>query len=334
MRSTVESKEEKQVENTLRPHSFDEFFGQRSLIENLRVFISAAKKRNEALDHVLVYGPSGLGKTTIAHVIANELEQKLISISGPTIEKIGDMASILSSLEPGQVLFIDEIHRLPKVVEEFLYGAMEDYQISILIQHDKDSQNIVIDLPPFTIVGATTKVSSLSWPLRQRFGINFKFDFYKVEEIEQIIKRSTFVLGNKIDQESSHEIAIRSRGTPRIANRLLRRVRDFATDQGKNTITINITKDALQRIGVDQIGLDEMDLMYLTQLISRFNGGPVGLDTLASSFGEDPSTLEEICEPYLIGIGLINRTPRGREITLVGKEYFLKHHSERLSKQI
>ncbi len=334
MRSTVESKEEKQVENALRPHSFDEFFGQRSLIENLRVFISAAKKRNEALDHVLVYGPSGLGKTTIAHVIANELEQKLISISGPTIEKIGDMASILSSLEPGQVLFIDEIHRLPKVVEEFLYGAMEDYQISILIQHDKDSQNIVIDLPPFTIVGATTKVSSLSWPLRQRFGINFKFDFYKVEEIEQIIKRSTFVLGNKIDQESSHEIAIRSRGTPRIANRLLRRVRDFATNQGKNTITIDITKDALQRIGVDQIGLDETDLMYLTQLISRFNGGPVGLDTLASSFGEDPSTLEEICEPYLIGIGLINRTPRGREITLVGKEYFLKHHSERLSKQI
>ncbi len=334
MRSTVESKEEKQVENTLRPHSFDEFFGQHSLIENLRVFISAAKKRNEALDHVLVYGPSGLGKTTIAHVIANELEQKLISISGPTIEKIGDMASILSSLEPGQVLFIDEIHRLPKVVEEFLYGAMEDYQISILIQHDKDSQNIVIDLPPFTIVGATTKVSSLSWPLRQRFGINFKFDFYRVEEIEQITKRSTFVLGNKIDQESSHEIAIRSRGTPRIANRLLRRVRDFATDQGKYAITIDITKDALQRIGVDQIGLDEMDLMYLTQLISRFNGGPVGLDTLASSFGEDPSTLEEICEPYLIGIGLINRTPRGREITLVGKEYFLKHHSERLSKQI
>ncbi len=334
MRSTVESKEEKQVENTLRPHSFDEFFGQCSLKENLRVFISAAKKRNEALDHVLVYGPSGLGKTTIAHVIANELEQKLISISGPTIEKIGDMASILSSLEPGQVLFIDEIHRLPKVVEEFLYGAMEDYQISILIQHDKDSQNIVIDLPPFTIVGATTKVSSLSWPLRQRFGINFKFDFYKVEEIEQIIKRSTFVLGNKIDQESSHEIAIRSRGTPRIANRLLRRVRDFATNQGKNTITIDITKDALQRIGVDQIGLDEMDLMYLTQLISRFNGGPVGLDTLASSFGEDPSTLEEICEPYLIGIGLINRTPRGREITLIGKEYFLKHHSEILSKQI
>lgn len=334
MRSTVESKQEKQVENTLRPHSFDEFFGQHSLKENLRVFISAAKKRNEALDHVLVYGPSGLGKTTIAHVIANELGQKLISISGPTIEKIGDMASILSSLEPGQVLFIDEIHRLPKMVEEFLYGAMEDYQISILIQHDKDSQNIVIDLPPFTIVGATTKVSSLSWPLRQRFGINFKFDFYKVEEIEQIIKRSISVLGNKIDQESSHEIAIRSRGTPRIANRLLRRVRDFATDQGKNTITIDITKDALERIGVDQIGLDEMDLMYLTQLISRFRGGPVGLDTLASSFGEDPSTLEEICEPYLIGIGLINRTPRGREITLVGKEYFLKHHSQRLSKQI
>ena len=334
MRNTVENKEEKQVENTLRPHSFDEFYGQNSLKENLRVYINAAKKRQEALDHVLVYGPSGLGKTTIAHVIAKELGQKLVTVNGPTIEKIGDMASILSSLDPGDILFIDEVHRLPKVVEEFLYQAMEDFKINVLISHDKDSQNLGIDLPPFTVVAATTKVSSLSWPLRQRFGINFKFDFYKVEEIENIIKRSAQVLGNKIDAESAHEIAIRSRGTPRIANRLLRRVRDFSTNEGKKMITIRLTNDALKRIGVDQIGLDEIDVMYLSQLIYRFKGGPVGLETLASSFSEDPGTLEEISEPYLLSIGFINRTPRGREITPKGKDYFLKYHKDCVSKRI
>ena len=327
MRTTIEGNEDSIQDITLRPRFFKEFFGQVSLIENLKIFIVAAKKRNEALDHVLVYGPAGLGKTSIAYVIANELDHKFTSVSGPTIEKIGDMASILSSLEPGEILFIDEIHRLPKVVEEFLYSAMEDFKINVVISHDKDSENIAIDLPPFTVVGATTKISCLSWPLRQRFGIHLKFDFYKVEEIEQIVQRSSMVLGDKIETEAAHEIAIRSRGTPRIANRILRRVRDFYVCSNKKIITENLTIDALERIGIDPLGLDEMDTTYLYQLINRFKGGPVGIDTLASSFAEDPDTLEEICEPYLISLGFINRTPRGREITEKGKTYFLSHHS-------
>ncbi len=327
MRSSIENKEDDIADITLRPRFFHEFFGQVSLLENLKVFIGAAKKRNEALDHVLVYGPAGLGKTSIAYVIANELGHKLTCISGPTIEKIGDMASILSSLEPGQVLFIDEIHRIPKDVEEFLYGAMEDFRINILISHDKDSENLSIDLPPFTVVGATTKISCLSWPLRQRFGIPLKFDFYKVEELKQIITRSARVLGDKIDSQAAHEIAIRSRGTPRIANRILRRVRDFFIYADKKTITAPLTIDALKRIGIDEFGLDELDVNYLYHLINRFNGGPVGLDTLATTFGEDPGTLEECCEPYLISLGFINRTPRGREITAAGKAYFARYHA-------
>ena len=334
MVSTIEDIEEDIAEITLRPRFFHEYFGQSSLKENMMVFLGAAKKRGEALDHVLLYGPAGLGKTSLAYVIANELGRKITCISGPTIEKIGDMASILSSIEPGEVLFIDEIHRLPKVVEEYLYTAMEDFKINVLISHDKDSENISIDLPPFTVVGATTKISCLSWPLRQRFGIHFKFSFYKVEELTQIIKRSATVLGDKIDDESAYEIAIRSRGTPRIANRILRRVRDFSTNANKKLISIKITKNALERIGIDPIGLDEVDKVYLYQLINRFDGGPVGLDTLASSFSEDPDTLEEVCEPYLIKIGFINRTPRGREITSQGREYFLKHHSDMFEDQI
>lgn len=328
MRSTVENKEESLMEVNLRPHKFSEFFGQNSLKENLKVFIHAAKARNEALDHVLLNGPAGLGKTTLAYVIANELGQKITLVSGPTIEKIGDMASILTSLEPGEVLFIDEIHRLPKVVEEYLYTAMEDYQISVVYQRDKDSRNVLLKLPPFTVVGATTKMSLLSQPLRERFGILLKLDFYKVEELEQIVKRSAQVLGDKIDNVSAHEIAIRSRGTPRIANRIFRRVRDYSTFSGKKSISSKLTNDALQKLGIDQLGLDDLDIIYLHALIGRFKGGPVGIETLASSFGENPETLEEVCEPYLISIGFINRTRRGREITEKGKRYFKKYHSE------
>lgn len=327
MRNSLLTNEKSEDEIFLRPHNLKEFFGQSSLKEKLSVYLEAARMRNEALDHVLVYGPSGLGKTTIAHVIANELGHKITTISGPTIEKISDMASILSSLEPGEILFIDEVHRLPKVVEEFLYGAMEDFEISVLINHEKDSENISINLPPFTVVGATTKIGSLAWPLRQRFGIHLKFDFYKVEELEQILTRSAKVFGNTIDQESAHQIAVRSRGTPRIANRILRRVRDFVTCKKKTHISKSITNSSLSIIGIDSIGLDELDLIYLSTIINRFKGGPVGLDTLASCFGEDPGTLEDVCEPYLISIGFINRMPRGREITPKGKEYFLTHHS-------
>lgn len=330
MQSTLENKEEQMAENQLRPRNLKDFFGQISLMENLIVYIGAANKRKEALDHVLVYGPPGLGKTSLANVIANELGHRLICVSGPTIEKCGDMASILSSIEPGDVLFIDEIHRIPKVVEEFLFGAMEDFQMNVLIDHDKDSENLTIHLPPFTIVGATTRISALSWPLRQRFGIHFKFEFYKVEELVQIVQRSSQILGNKIDEKAAYEIAIRSRGTPRIANRLLRRVRDYLTYQNKKVISLELAQYALNRIGVDEIGLDQIDLAYLTNLISRFNGGPVGIETLASSFGEDPDTLEEVVEPFLISLGLINRTPRGREITSDGKAYFLSHHPERI----
>ncbi len=332
MRNTLLNNHEEKVDSVLRPHAFKDFFGQNKEIENLKVYLNAAKKRKEALDHVLVYGPAGLGKTSIAYVIAGESGQKLTYVNGPTIESIADMASILSSVEPGEIVFIDEIHRIPKVVEEFLYSAMEDFKINLLISHDKDSQNMEINLPPFTVVGATTKVSNLSWPLRQRFGINIKLDFYKVEDLEQIIKRAAKVLGNKIDDESAHEIAIRGRGTPRIVNRILRRVRDFATNENKEKISIEITKQALERIGIDPIGLDELDLSYLKQLIFRFNGGPVGLETLASTFEEDPNTLEEVLEPYLIKIGFINRTPRGREITPKGKQYFTKYHQKKKDK--
>lgn len=330
MPNKVENKKEELEEIELRPTSFNEFFGQTSLVENLKVFIKAAKKRKEVLDHVLAYGPSGLGKTTLAHVIANEFKTKITTVSGPTIEKIGDMASILSSLEAGEILFIDEIHRIPKVVEEFLYSAMEDFKINLVVSHEKDSENLVINLPPFTVIGATTKVSSLSWPIRQRFGIHLKFEFYKVEELEQIIVRSAQVLGDKIDIEAAHQIAIRSRGTPRIANRLLRRVRDFYTCSNKKSISEKLTIDSLSRIKVDSLGLDELDLEYLSQMINRFHSKPVGLETLAASFGEDPGTLEEVCEPYLISIGFINRTPRGREITQKGKDYFMTHHKDRL----
>lgn len=330
MRNLVENKEEELIEVNLRPKTFKEYFGQTSLIENLKVFISAAKKRNESLDHVLFYGPAGLGKTTLAYVIAHEMGYQITLVSGPNIEKPGDMASILSTLQPGDVLFIDEIHRLPKVVEEFLYSAMEDFKMNVLITHDKDSENLEIPLPPFTLVGATTKISQLSGPLRMRFGIPLKLDFYKVEEIEQIVKRSAQVLGDKIDDRSAHEIAIRSRGTPRIANRLLRRVRDFSTCSGKKVISHKLTLEALEKMSIDPIGLDDLDLLYLSNLISRFKGGPVGVEVLASSFGENPETLEEVCEPYLISIGFINRTSRGREITSKGKGYFKKYHQDQI----
>lgn len=326
MSNTKENNSELINDNFLRPQKLNEYFGQNVNKENLKIYIEAAKRRNDVLDHVLLYGPPGLGKTTLAYVIANELGRGIITISGPTVEKIGDMAVVLNSLKPGDVLFIDEIHRLPKVVEEFLYSVLEDYTMTLFINHENDSENISIKLPPFTLVGATTKISCLSSPLRDRFGITLKLDFYKVEEIEQIVQRSASLLGDRIDDKASYQIAIRSRGTPRIANRIFKRVRDFSNYAGKRLINEKITKNALEKIGIDELGLDEIDVQYLSKLINRFKGGPVGIETLASSFGEDSKTLEEVCEPYLIALGFINRTKQGREITDVGKTYFLRHH--------
>lgn len=326
-KTSVENSEEL-VENNLRPMLLKDFYGQDSLKENLLIYIQAAKKRNEALDHVLFYGPAGLGKTTLANIIAHELNQNIVHVSGPTIERIGDMAAILSSLEAGDILFIDEIHRLPKVVEEFLYQAMEDFEISFVISKEKDADNIHLKLPPFTIVGATTKISLLSWPMRTRFGITFHLDFYKVEDIKKIIMRSANIFGEKIDEESALEIAIRSRGTPRIANRILRRVRDFSSYRRKTPINKTVTLNALEKLKIDQIGLDELDIIYLETLINRFDGGPVGIETMSATIGEDVSTLEEVCEPYLLSIGFINRTRKGREISSDGRTYFLKYHQK------
>jgi len=313
---------------SLRPQSLREYIGQEGLKDNLSVFFEAARKRNETLDHVLLYGPPGLGKTTLAHIVANEMQGNIRTTSGPSIERSGDLAAILSTLEAGDILFIDEIHRLPKVVEEVLYPAMEDFCIDVVVGKDASVRSIRLDLPPFTLVGATTRAGDLTSPLRDRFGIVNKLEYYSERELCNIVKRTAKVFHTEIDELAVIEIAKRSRGTPRIANRLLRRVRDFAQVYNEGVITVNIAKDALDRLKIDSLGLDEVDIRYLKGIIERFKGGPVGLEALASSISEEAMTLEDVYEPYLLQIGFINRTPRGRVVTESAYEHLKILHNE------
>jgi Holliday junction DNA helicase RuvB len=299
-------------EVSLRPTSLQDYIGQSKIKDNLKVFMSAALKREEVLDHTLLYGPPGLGKTTLAHVIANEMKGNIKLISGPSIEKTGDLAAILSTLNPGDVLFIDEIHRLPRIVEEVLYSAMEDFKISVVIGKDSSARSVTLDLPPFTLVGATTRAGDLSAPLRDRFGIVLKLDYYQNEEIQQILQRTSRVYQFPIEKAAVFELTLRSRGTPRVANRLFKRIRDFATISEKQIITDKIAIKALEALQVDTLGLDTVDIRYLRGIIERFKGGPVGLEAIAAAIGEEVMTLEDVCEPYLLQIGMINRTPRGR----------------------
>lgn len=303
------------MDNTIRPESISEYIGQEDVKENINVFVKAAKMRGEALDHVLLYGPPGLGKTTLAFIIAHEMGTNIKTASGPSIEKSGDLAAILSSLEPGDVLFIDEIHRMPRYIEEILYPAMEDYSLDIIVGSEGNSRNIKIDLPPFTLVGATTRAGDLTAPLRDRFGIVSKLQFYTEDELSEIVKRTARVLDVEIDEDAARELAKRSRGTPRIANRLFKRVRDFALVKGNGVVDKKICEEGLDRLKVDKIGLDNTDHELLLAIINKFNGGPVGVEAISSSIGEEVTTIEDVYEPYLLQTGLLKRTSRGRVVT-------------------
>lgn len=308
----------------LRPKNLDEFVGQKTLKENLSVFINAAKQRNESLDHILLFGPPGLGKTTLANIVANELNRNIVTISGPSIERSGDLVAVLSNLNEGDVLFIDEIHRISKSSEEILYSAMEDYKVDVVVGKDNEARTLNIDIPPFTLVGATTKPGNISSPLRDRFGYVYQFEMYSIEDIEQIVKRTSKVFNTTIDEDAVNEIAKRSRFTPRIANRYFKRVRDYAQVNNEGHINKNVTLEAFKNLGVDEMGLDNFDIKYLSCIIDRFNGGPVGIDTLSTAINEDVNTLEDIIEPYLIQIGFVNRTKQGREVSNICKEHLKK----------
>lgn len=323
---------EKELERVLRPRTFDDFTGQDKIIENLKVFVRAASQREEALDHVLLHGPPGLGKTTLSYIIAQELNANIKTTSGPVLEKPGDLAGLLTNLEQGDVLFIDEIHRLSPVVEEFLYSAMEDYRIDIMIDSGPNARSIQLDIHPFTLIGATTRSGLLTSPLRARFGINARLEYYDKALMKQIIKRSAIIIQTPIEDAAAEEIARRSRGTPRIGNALLRRTRDFAQIKGDGTITLDVAKFALNALNVDAEGLDEMDNKILKTIIEKFKGGPVGISTIATAIGEEGGTIEEVYEPYLIQEGFLTRTPRGREVTEKAFKHFgiLPHYKTRL----
>ncbi|MFP7297499.1 Holliday junction branch migration DNA helicase RuvB [Neobacillus niacini] len=314
------------LEQSLRPQTLQQYIGQDQVKKSLEIFIEAARLRKETLDHVLLYGPPGLGKTTLAVIIANEMDVNIRTTSGPAIERPGDLAAILTALEPGDVLFIDEIHRLPRQIEEVLYPAMEDFCLDIVIGKGPSARSVRLDLPPFTLVGATTRAGSLSAPLRDRFGVLSRLEYYKEDQLKNIVLRTAELFETKIDEQSAAEIARRARGTPRIANRLLRRVRDFAQVKGNGEINIDLARESLEMLQVDKLGLDHIDHKLLKGIIERFRGGPVGLDTIAASIGEESETIEDVYEPYLLQIGFLQRTPRGRVVTdLVYRHFGMEH---------